>query len=185
MISEYQPWVSISHRMVFQCWTNPTGLEELKLPVGHVIFCIFFSIVHKHTKKIWKADKQGCWINWALYSFCSVNKRCKTHRTLGRFYFFQYMWLVQYETCTCANSVILFHDLYLVPSHCLNKMLGYCQLDQIWNKFQWKFTQNTKCFIHQNASENIICEMEAILSEQGDELNDHMLPIRPEVHPIM
>ena len=29
---------------------------------------------------------------------------------------------------------------------------------------QWNFYQNTKLFIHENASENIICEMEAILS---------------------
>ena len=31
-------------------------------------------------------------------------------------------------------------------------------------KFQWKFYQNTKFFIHENASENIVCGMAAILS---------------------
>ena len=32
------------------------------------------------------------------------------------------------------------------------------------NKLQWNFNQNTKLFIHENASENIACEMAAILS---------------------
>ena len=32
------------------------------------------------------------------------------------------------------------------------------------NKFQWNFNQNTKLFIHENASENVVCEMAAILS---------------------
>ena len=37
------------------------------------------------------------------------------------------------------------------------------------NKLQWNFNQNTKLFIHKNASENIVCEMAAIFS-RGDEL---------------
>ena len=32
------------------------------------------------------------------------------------------------------------------------------------NKYQWKFNQNTNLFIHENASEKIVCEMAAILS---------------------
>ena len=36
-------------------------------------------------------------------------------------------------------------------------MLGYCQLDPR-NKLQWISKQNTNFFIHENASENIICE---------------------------
>ena len=38
-------------------------------------------------------------------------------------------------------------------------MLGYCQLDSwtIGNKLQWNFDQNTTLFIHENASENIVC----------------------------
>ena len=32
------------------------------------------------------------------------------------------------------------------------------------NKLQWNFNQNTKLFIHENASEKIVCEMVAILS---------------------
>ena len=34
------------------------------------------------------------------------------------------------------------------------------------NKLQWNFNQNTKLFIHRNASENIVCEMVAILSRR-------------------
>ena len=44
-------------------------------------------------------------------------------------------------------------------------------LNQCWNiinwtpgnKLQWNFNQNTKLFIHENASENIVCEMVTIL----------------------
>ena len=38
------------------------------------------------------------------------------------------------------------------------------------NKFQWNLNQNTNSFIHENALENVICEMMAILS-RGDELS--------------
>ena len=37
------------------------------------------------------------------------------------------------------------------------------------NKLLWNFNKNTKVFINENASENIVCEMVAILS-WGDEL---------------
>ena len=49
------------------------------------------------------------------------------------------------------------------PSHYLNQ----CWIIVNWtlrNKRQWNFNQNTKLFIHENASENIIFEMAAILS---------------------
>ena len=32
------------------------------------------------------------------------------------------------------------------------------------NKVQWNFNQNTKIFIHENASENVVCEMVAFFS---------------------
>ena len=32
------------------------------------------------------------------------------------------------------------------------------------NRLQWNFNQNTKLFVHENASEKIVCEMVAILS---------------------
>ena len=39
------------------------------------------------------------------------------------------------------------------------------------DKLQWNFNQNTKLFIHENASENIVCEMAAILS-RGRRVNN-------------
>ena len=42
-------------------------------------------------------------------------------------------------------------------------MLDYRQLDP-WDKIQWNFNQTTKISIHENASDNIVCEMAAILS---------------------
>ena len=53
-------------------------------------------------------------------------------------------------------------------SHYLNQ---YCDLIN-WtsvNKLSWKFNHNTKLFIHENASENIVCEM-AASCPGGDEL---------------
>ena len=44
-------------------------------------------------------------------------------------------------------------------------MQSYCQLD-LRNKLKWNFNQNTKLFIHKNVSENIVCEMAAILSRR-------------------
>ena len=35
------------------------------------------------------------------------------------------------------------------------------------NKFRWNFNQNRKLFIHENASENVLCEMTAILFRVG------------------
>ena len=52
---------------------------------------------------------------------------------------------------------------YLAPSHYLNQ----CWVLVNWtlrNKLQRNFNQNTKLFIHKSASENIVCEMVAILS---------------------
>ena len=56
---------------------------------------------------------------------------------------------------------------YWAPSHYLNQ----CWVIVYWvhrNKLQWNFNQNTKFFIHKNASDNTVCEMAAILST-GDE----------------
>ena len=52
---------------------------------------------------------------------------------------------------------------FSAPSHCLNQ----CWIIVNWtlrNKLQWNLNQNTKLFIHKNASENVGCEMAAILS---------------------
>ena len=52
------------------------------------------------------------------------------------------------------------------------RLFGTNYLNQCWvivnwtikDKLQWNFNRNTKLFIHENASENIVCEMAAILS---------------------
>ena len=36
------------------------------------------------------------------------------------------------------------------------------------NKLLWNFIQSTKCSIHKNASENIICKMATILPEDDE-----------------
>ena len=45
-------------------------------------------------------------------------------------------------------------------------MLEYCYIVNwtLWNKFQWNFNRNSNIFIQENAFENIVCEMSAILS---------------------
>ena len=52
---------------------------------------------------------------------------------------------------------------YSVTSHYLNQ----CWVIANWtlgDKLQWNFNPNTKCFIPENASGNIVCEMVTILS---------------------
>ena len=52
---------------------------------------------------------------------------------------------------------------YSAPRHYSSQ----CWLFINWtlgNKLQWHFNQNTKLVIHENASENIVCEMAATLS---------------------
>ena len=44
-------------------------------------------------------------------------------------------------------------------------MLAYCYLDP-GNIFQWNSNKNTIIFIQENAFENIVCEMAAILSQK-------------------
>ena len=58
---------------------------------------------------------------------------------------------------------------YSVPSHYLKQ----CWVSINWtlrNKLQWNFNWNTNLFIHENASENTVCKMAAILSRR-DELS--------------
>ena len=55
---------------------------------------------------------------------------------------------------------------YSAPSHYLNQ----CWVIVNWthrNKLQWNLNQNTKLFIHENTSENIVCHMAAILSNHS------------------
>ena len=50
--------------------------------------------------------------------------------------------------------------------------LGNCQL-ALGTKFRWNFNQNTKLFIHENASENIACENDSHFV-QGRWVNSYM-----------
>ena len=64
-----------------------------------------------------------------------------------------------------AESALSQLVAYSAPSHYLNQ----CWLIVNWtlrNKLQWIFNQNIKISVHENASENIVCEMAAILSRE-------------------
>ena len=52
---------------------------------------------------------------------------------------------------------------YSAPSQYLNKWRFIVNWT-LRNKLQWNFNQDTKFFIHKNASENIVCEKATILS---------------------
>ena len=54
------------------------------------------------------------------------------------------------------------------------QMLTYCQLNPRHN-LQWNSTHNTKFFIHENAFENVVCEMVVILS-RGGKLKGYWIP---------
>ena len=54
---------------------------------------------------------------------------------------------------------------YSAPSHHLNKCRVVFKLT-LRKKLQWNFNQNTKRFNHENASEDIVCDMAAILSRR-------------------
>ena len=49
----------------------------------------------------------------------------------------------------------------------LVQVMAYCQLD----KRQWNWNQNTKLFIHDNAFENVICEMATIIKFVKEEMS--------------
>ena len=66
-------------------------------------------------------------------------------------------------------------------------MLGYSQLDILRNKLQWNFNQNTKLFIHANASESNTCEMTAILSRwvnPGSDYTHTTQALLPDTQPL-
>ena len=52
---------------------------------------------------------------------------------------------------------------YSVPSHYLKQCSAIVNRT-LRNKLQWNFNQNIKFYIHENASENIVSQMAAILS---------------------
>ena len=45
-------------------------------------------------------------------------------------------------------------------------------LINIQNKLQWNFHQNTKIFIHENAVENIYCQISPVILSRGEEIID-------------
>ena len=58
---------------------------------------------------------------------------------------------------------------WLVPYFEPSPYLKQCWVIVNWtfrNKLQWNLNQNTKLFFHENACENIVCEMAAILSRR-------------------
>ena len=75
------------------------------------------------------------------------------------------------KNISLCNSIIIFP--FCIPHHwrtlCLRWELGIVNR-AYWtlrNKLLWNFNQNIKNFIHEKASENIVCEMAAILSRGG------------------
>ena len=72
---------------------------------------------------------------------------------------------------------------YSAPSHYL-KQCWIIVNWTLWKKLQWNFNQNTKLFIHENASESIVCKMAAILSIKRwvDQL---LLPVKPHKHCLL
>ena len=61
---------------------------------------------------------------------------------------------------------------YSAPSHYLNQFWILVNWT-LRNKLRWNFNQNTKLYIHENASENIVCETSTILS-RGKRVNNLM-----------
>ena len=124
--------------------------------------------------------------------YFNENVACLWHRLTTSLYtcansklsFFQHQYLVK--------GYILLTHLPLVPHICVSEsgqhwfrywLVAYSApshyLNQCWdiinwaigNKLQWNFDQNTKRFIHENASENIVCETASILS-RGRRINN-------------
>ena len=73
-----------------------------------------------------------------------------------------------------ATLVQIMVVAYLAPSHYLNQ----CWVIVNWtlrNKLQWNFNQNTKFFIHENLSENVVCQNGGHFVQGGDELSNYSL----------
>ena len=72
---------------------------------------------------------------------------------------------------------------HLAPSHYLNRCWVIVN-ENPRNKLQWNFDQNVKLFIHENASENVICKMMVILS-RGDELSKWFITVPQDNQPCL
>ena len=67
---------------------------------------------------------------------------------------------------TSVNSVSIDSDNDMSPIRrqaIIWTNAGLLSIGTVMNKFQWNFNQNTKLFIDENAHENIVCEMAAIV----------------------
>ena len=76
------------------------------------------------------------------------------------------------HVCICVLAQRWFRWWLVIcsaPSHYLNQSWFIVYYWTLRNKLQWNLNQNTKLVIHENAFENVVCEMAAILS-WGDEL---------------
>ena len=69
-----------------------------------------------------------------------------------------------------------------MPSHYPNQCQVIADLTPR-NKLQWSFNQNTKLFIHENASENIVCEMAAIFLGFFHKTNQR--EVKPDISSII
>ena len=69
-----------------------------------------------------------------------------------------------------------------MPSHYLNQCWNVVNLT-LKNKFWWNINQNLHIFIHENAFENVVCEMLAILSQAQwiNELRQSKVHLRPDL----
>ena len=72
--------------------------------------------------------------------------------------------LCTFDPWSCINS-------FSLSDVCMRQWIGSALVQiMAWrhwtlsNKRQWNFIQNTKCFIHENASEKIVCEMAVMFS---------------------
>ena len=95
---------------------------------------------------------------------------CVTHKNVS--YFRLWYWLtlthlpLQPHICVgelCQHWLRLWLVACSAPSHYLNQ----CWLIVIWtlrNKLLWNLNRNTKFFLHENAFENVVWEMAAILA---------------------
>ena len=77
--------------------------------------------------------------------------------------------LIQIMACRLFGVKLLFKPM---PRYIVNWTPG--------NKLQWTFNQNTKFFIHENASENIVCKMAALFvqGEMSLWITDMSTPLR-------
>ena len=82
-----------------------------------------------------------------------------SRKGIWKFCLYNVSHFVQGSQCLVPNR----HHAKQAPSHYLNQ----CWIIVNWNprnKFQWNLDQNTIIFIQENAIENVVCQMSAILS---------------------